>query len=126
MRTLKDTVQKKLKWSEKNMLRKFFIISLPPMYQVFGLMLWPFRKKFFEADLDVLRQILEATELREVSSLAREFGHPHRDLGFWRDTLGVRPRGRRVMGFARDLYSNEDSLQAKSGESRVRISAVNK
>ncbi|MFM7099916.1 MAG: hypothetical protein ACKOET_18495 [Verrucomicrobiota bacterium] len=101
MRTFKEAVIAELGWREARVVERLFRSAVLPRHQPILWLLWPFRQRLFREDLAVMEKMLALSSYNDVAQLAREFGHPHRDLTFWRDRVGVRPRGRRLLETAK-------------------------
>lgn len=92
-----------LGWKESQVVDRLFRSSILPQHRPILWFLWPFRRHLYREDLAVLAQVAALSSYNEVAQFAREFGHPHRDLSFWRDRVGVRPRGRRLLEVAKQV-----------------------
>lgn len=103
MRTFKEAAIAELGWKESKVVDRLFRSSIMPQHQPILWLLWPFRHRLYREDLAVLEQVLGLSSYNEVAQFAREFGHPHRDMSFWRDRVGVRPRGRRLLEVAKKV-----------------------
>jgi hypothetical protein len=109
MPTIREAAKAEFGWTDDTALRNLFLQSLPPSRRMVGRILWSYRRQYFAEDIKWLKQILETDSYQKISVFCREFGHPHRDLSFWRDTVGIRPRGRRIVKFAKILLIKEGS-----------------
>lgn len=103
MRTFREALIAEWGWKESSVVGRLFRSAVLPQHQPILWLLWPFRHRLFREDLAVMEKVLASSSYNDVAQLAREFGHPHRDLTFWRDRVGVRPRGRRLLETAKQV-----------------------
>lgn len=103
MATIKERACEELGWDEARVVEQLYFHCLTWRHRLMARLLWPFRERLFSEDLRVMEKVVTYESYNDVWVLARDFAYPHRAGSFWRDTMGIRPRGRRLLQLAKEL-----------------------
>jgi hypothetical protein len=103
MATIKERACEELGWDEARVAERLYFHCLTWRHRLMARLLWPFRERLFSEDLRVMERVVNFDSYNDVWVLARDFAYPHRAAYFWRDTMGIRPRGRRLLQLAKEL-----------------------
>jgi len=103
MATFREAAAEEYGWDKEDFEAKVFLQCLETFPRILARILWLWRDRFFKADLAAIGLVADLTSYNDVFQVAQSFADSHRDQGFVRDTLGLRPRGRRLLALAREL-----------------------
>lgn len=103
MATFREAAATEYGWAPEDFEAKVFLHCLEPFPRLLARILRLGRDRFFQADLAAIGLVADLTNYNDIFQVAQSFGDSHRDRTFLRDTLGLRPRGRRLLSLAREL-----------------------
>ena len=102
METFRELACARYGWRPEGFERRTFFHCVSAWQRPAAWILWPWRERFFRADLSLIERIGTMTSYNDVYQVAQDFADSRRQRGFVRDVLGVRPHGRRLLSMARD------------------------
>lgn len=111
MGTFREAAAEEFGWDKEAFEAKVFLHCLETFPRILARILWPWRDRFFRVDLAAIGLVADLTSYNDVFQVAQGFADSHRDRGFLRDTLGLRPRGRRLLALARELLPGRRQSQ---------------
>ena len=91
-------------WEADEFADQLFLESLPFFQRFIARCLWPLRRRLFGHDLQRMAQLAQIHSLSELSREIAWFGSPRNRQGILREIIGIRPRGRRIMAWAKELF----------------------
>ena len=103
MATFKEAAQQRYGWDLEDFDEKVFFHCLEGYSRILARLLWPWRRRLFEQDLAVIRSVAEIANYNDVFRVAEMFADPRADPSFLRNSIKIRPRGRRLVNLAREL-----------------------
>lgn len=121
--TLQSRALSVLGWEPDDFADLLYLESLPFFQRFLARCLWPFRRHLFGQDLQRMAQLASLDSLSELSREIAWFGSPRNRRGILREFVGIRPRGRRIMDWAKELFEEDlpaepvDSESSESSES---------
>lgn len=111
MATFREAAAAEYGWDPEDFEAKVFLHCLETFPRLLARILWIWRDRLFKADLAAIGLVADLTSYNDVFQVAQSFADSHRDRGFLRDTLGLRPRGRRLLSLARELLPGRRQTQ---------------
>lgn len=111
--TFREAAKERLGWDRADFEAKAFLASLDPFPRLVARLVWPMKSRFFGEDIALMAKVADLRSYNEVFQIAQAFADARRDRKFIRDTLGLRPRGRRLLALARDVLPGRRSRDAK-------------
>jgi hypothetical protein len=73
---------------------------VPPGHKTMGRVWWWFNRRFFKADLELIRAAGDCTSTQDVFAELSDHRYHHPNRGFVRNILRLRLSGKRLMRFA--------------------------
>lgn len=108
-----------LGWEADEFADLLYLESLPFFQRFLAHCLWPLRRYLFRQDIQRMAQLANLTSLSELSREIAWFGSPRNRRGILREIIGVRPRGRRIMNWAKELFAEDTAVEpSESGPSK--------
>lgn len=109
----REAATKEFGWREEHFEGKLFLACLEPFPRFLARLLWPWRQRLFGDDINAMRMVADLTHYNDIFQVAQSFGDGRRDFSFLRNTLGIRPRGRRLLGVAREILPGRKGRETK-------------
>jgi hypothetical protein len=113
MATFREAAAEEFGWKTQDFEANAFLHCLDPFPRFIARLLWPWRDRLFREDIAAMRMVSELTSYNDIFQIAQGFGDARRDHSFLRDRMGVRPRGRRLLAFAREILPGRKSRDGK-------------
>jgi hypothetical protein len=111
--TFRESAEKRLGWDKEEFESRAFRSCLNSFPRLLVWLLWPWRSRLFAEDIAAMSQVAELTSYNDVFRFAQGLADARRDRKFFRDALGIRPRGRRLLSLARDVLPGRRSQEVQ-------------
>jgi hypothetical protein len=115
MATFKELACARYGWPIHQFQRRTFFHCVQPWHQPVLWLLWPWRQRLFGPDLGLIERIGELGNYNDVYQFAQDFADSRRARNLFRDTLGMRPHGRRLLAMARDSLPGRARREGSDG-----------
>ncbi len=113
MATFKEITHQQYGWAPEEFEQRLFLECLDPGARLLARMLWPWRRQLFQEDFAALSTAARLTTYNDVFDLAQSLSDSRHTKHFFRDRIGIRPRGRRLLAIARELLPGRRPSIAK-------------
>ena len=116
MGTFREKACARYGWEPGNFVSKTLRHCVRPWQLPLVWMAWPWRRRIYAADLQLIERVAEMTSYNDIYHVAQDFADSRRARNFVRDFLGIRPHGRRLLAMARDSMPGKPRGEAGGGE----------
>lgn len=111
--TFRESAEERLGWDKEDFEAKAFLACLDPFPRLLARLVWPLKSGLFGEDIAAMSKVADLTSYNDVFQIAQGFADARRDRKFFRDALGIRPRGRRLLSLAREVLPGRKSRDVK-------------
>jgi len=115
MGTFREMACARYGWSPEHFVGKTFFHCIQPWHRPLVWLLWPWRRRIYAADLDLIERVAAMTTYNDIYQVAQDFADSRRERHFFRDILGMRPHGRRLLAMARDSLPGRPRREGGDG-----------
>lgn len=102
-------------WKGHAFVGRTFLHCVLPWQRPVVWLLRPFWERFYRPDLRIIEKVADMTSYNDVYQVAQDFADSRRDRNLFRDRLGIRPHGRRLLAMARDSLPGRASRHSGVG-----------
>lgn len=113
MTTFTEITHQQYGWAPEEFEQRLFLKCLDPETRILARLLWPWRNRLFKEDFAALSTAARLTSYNDLFELAQTLSEARHPRRFFRDRLGIRPRGRHLLAIAREMLPGRRPQAAK-------------